>query len=124
MKRDKRIDVRVSLSELMQIKSYFKDENISDYVRNHLLDISKDCQIDTSNEADLFELFKAFLNEDSVAKDIFTRFAKETSIGGCTDTVRTNNYDEPMVWYMGKQISYSELEKLQNEYEKGGGADE
>ena len=31
----------------------------------------------TSNQTDLYELFKEFLNDDKVAKDIFTRFAKE-----------------------------------------------
>ena len=74
MKRDKKIEVRVSPLELMQIKKHFKGANISDYVRTHLLEVSKDCALDTSNQTDLYELFKEFLNDDKVAKDIFTRF--------------------------------------------------
>lgn len=116
-KRDKKIEVRVSPGELLQIKRYFGNDNISDYVRNHLLEISKDSAIDTTNEQDLYELFKSFLSDDKVARDIFTRFAKETDLGSCDDIINNDN-DEPLVWYMGKQVTYSELEKLQKEYEK------
>ena len=117
MKRDKKIEIRVSPIELMQIKNYFKDKNISDYVRTHLLEISKECEIDTSNEKDLYELFKSFLNDDKVAKDIFTKFAKETNLGSFED-VKSNNCDENLVWYNGKQITYDELKKIEDEYKK------
>lgn len=117
MRRDKKIEVRVSPTELMQIKRHFGNDNISDYVRNHLLEISEDSKVDTSNEQDLFELFKSFLNDDKVAKDIFIKFAKETDLGSCEDVISTNS-DEPLVWYQGKQITYSELEKIEREYKE------
>lgn len=115
MKRDKRIDVRVSATELLQIKRYFGNENISDYIRKHLLEISKDSKVDTSNEQDLYELFKQFLSDEKVSKDIFTKFAKETNLGGCTNVVSA--CEEELAWYMGKQIKYSELVELQRESE-------
>lgn len=116
MKRDKKIEVRVSPIELMQIRNYFGSENISDYVRTHLLELSKDCAIDTSNQEDLYELFKSFLNDDKVAKDIFTRFAKETELGSFED-VKSND-DGNLVWYQGKQITYDELKKIEDEFNK------
>ncbi|MEG0022348.1 MAG: hypothetical protein RR745_05740 [Bacilli bacterium] len=115
MARDKRIDVRVSIAEMMQIKRHFGNENVSDYVRNHLLEISQDSKVDTSNEEDLYELFKQFLGDDKVAKDIFTRFAKETNMGDCTDVVSTKN-DSELVWWQGKQITYDELKELEKGY--------
>lgn len=125
MRRDKKIEVRVSPIELMQIKNHFNNENInlSDYIRNHLLQISENSKIDTSNEQDLYELFKQFLNDDKVAKDIFIKFAKETNLGDCTNDVVTNSYDddetdEVMVWWEGKQIPYSKLKEIEKEYEK------
>lgn len=117
MKRDKKIEVRVSPVELMQIKKHFKGANISDYVRTHLLEVSKDCALDTSNQTDLYELFKEFLSDDKVAKDIFTRFAKESELGSFED-VSDNETDEALVWYQGKQITYSELKKIEDEYKK------
>ena len=117
MRRDKRIDVRVSATEMLQIKRHFKNENISDYIRNHLLEISADSKVDTSNEQDLYELFKQFLNDDKVAKDIFIKFAKETNLGNCDDIVVTND-DEPLVWWEGKQIPYSKLKEIEEEFNK------
>lgn len=118
MRRDKKIEVRVSPVELMQIKKHFSKEdiNLSDYIRNHLLKISEGSKIDTSNEQDLYELFKQFLNDDKVAEDIFFKFA-ETNLGNCDDIVVTD--DERLVWYNGKQITYSELIKLEDEYKRG-----
>ena len=120
MKRDKRIDVRVSASEMLQIKRHFQNENISDYIRNHLLEISEDSKVDTNNEQDLYELFKQFLSDDKVAKDIFTKFAKETNLGDCTNDVVTNSCadDEPLVWWKGEQIPYSKLKEIEEEYNK------
>lgn len=121
-KRDKKIEVRVSPGELLQIKRHFGNDNISDYVRNHLLEISKDSAIDTTNEQDLFELFKSFLNEDKVARDIFTRFAKETNLGSCDDIINTNtDDDEVMVPWQGKMIPYSKLKELEQEERKQNG---
>ena len=117
MRRDKWIDVRVSATEMLQIKRHFKNENISDYIRNHLLEISADSKVDTSNEQDLYELFKQFLNDDKVAKDIFIKFAKETNLGNCDDIVVTND-DEPLVWWEGKQIPYSKLKEIEEEFNK------
>lgn len=118
MRRDKRIEVRVSPLELMQIKRYFQNENVSDYVRNHLLEISKDCAIDTSNQEDLYELFKSFLSDDKVAKDIFTRFAKENELGSFEDVSNSNETSENLVWWNGKQIPYDELKKIEEEFNK------
>ncbi len=117
MKKDKRIDVRVSASELLQIKRHFGQQNVSDYVRNHLLEISKDSAIDTSNQEDLYELFKAFMSDEKVAKDIFNRFAKESGLGSCTDVVGTDT-DELMVNVNGVMMTYSEAVELDR---KGGG---
>lgn len=119
MKRDKKIEVRVLPVELMQIKKHFGGANISDYIRTHLLEISKDCSIDTSNEKDIYELFKSFLSDDKVAKDIFLRFVKESEIGSFEDVSNSNETDEGLVWYNGKQITYSELKKIEAEYKKG-----
>lgn len=119
MKRDKKIEVRVSPIELMQIKKHFKGSNISDYIRTHLLEVSKDCALDTSNEKDLYDLFKEFLNDEKVAKDIFTRFAKESELGSFEDVSNSNEADEDLVWYNGKQITYSELKKMEDEYKRG-----
>lgn len=115
MKRDKKIEVRVSPIELMQIKRYFKGSNISDYIRTHLLEVSKDCALDTSNEKDMYELFKEFISDDKVARDIFIKFAK--NLGDCDDILVTG--DDGLVWYNGKQITYSELKKLEDEYKRG-----
>lgn len=121
-KRDKKIEVRVSPGELLQIKRHFGNDNISDYIRNHLLEISKDSAIDTTNEQDLFELFKSFLNEDKVARDIFTRFAKETDLGSCDDIINTNtDDDEVMVPWQGEMIPYSKLKELEQEERKQNG---
>lgn len=119
MKRDKKIEVRVSSVELMQIKKHFRGANISDYIRTHLLEISKDCALDISNEKDLYELFKEFLSDEKVAKDIFTRFAKESDLGSFEDISNINEVDEGLIWYNGKQITYNELKKIEDEYKRG-----
>ena len=42
MKRDKKIEVRVSKEEEVQIKEYFKSKgmNMSEYIRNHLKEVT------------------------------------------------------------------------------------
>ena len=42
MKRDKKIEVRVNKEEELQIKNYFKQKgmNLSEYIRNHLNEIT------------------------------------------------------------------------------------
>lgn len=43
MKRDRKIEVRVSQEEELQIKNYFKEKgmNMSEYIRNHLKEVTQ-----------------------------------------------------------------------------------
>lgn len=121
MKRNKKIEVRVTELERIQINRYFKREGIklSDYIRNHLLELTKDCALDTSNEKDVFEMFKEYLGDDKVAKDIFTRFAKSSLEDEYFDD--EEEYDNNMVFYNGKKITYEELQQIEAEYRKQNG---
>lgn len=117
-KRDKKIEIRVSSMELYQIKKHFGKENVSNYVRNHLLEISSDSAIDTTNEDDIFAMFQYFLQQDETASEIFCKFISKMNLGELADIDEEEDDDEPMTWYMGKKIKYSELEKLEREFKE------
>lgn len=116
-KRDKRLEVRLSAMELYQIKKFFGKQSISTYVRNHLLEISNECSIDTTSEEDIFEMFQYYLAQDETANEIFAKFIGKMNLGELANIDdEEDEEDEHMVWFQGKKITYSELERLEKEY--------
>ena len=115
-KRDKRLEVRLSAMELYQIKKFFGKESISTYVRNHLLEISNECSVDTTNEEDIFQMFQYYLAQDDTANEIFAKFINKMNLGELANIEDDEDEDEHMVWYQGKKITYGELERLEKEY--------
>lgn len=118
-KRDKRLEIRLSAMELYQIKKYFGKESISTYVRNHLLEISSECSVDTTNEEDIFEMFRYYISQDETANEIFEKFIKKMDLGELADIEEEE--EENMVWFGGKKITYSELRRLEDEERKKNG---
>lgn len=117
-KRDKKLEVRLSSIELYQIKKYFGKESISTYIRNHLLEISNECSIDTTKEEDIFEMFQYYLSQNETAMEIFEKFIKKMNLGELANIEDDEECEEGMVWYQGKKITYSELKRLEDEYNK------
>ena len=122
-KRDKVIRVRVSPSEHLQISRYFQStgENMSDHVRKYLLELTHEYELDTTNQADIFQLFQAFLSDDEVAKEIFNKFATSTGLLDCDYNVDTdgaideNGYNEEtgrVYFYQGLYYTADELEDM------------
>lgn len=118
-KRDKRLEIRLSAMELYQIKKYFGKESISTYVRNHLLEISSECSVDTTKEEDIFEMFRYYISQDETANEIFEKFIKKMDLGELADIEEEE--EENMVWFGGKKITYSELRRLEDEERKKNG---
>ncbi len=118
MKRDKKIEVRVTPMELLQIKRHFGDGELSKHVRDYLLELTKECKVDVTDEVDMYELFKAFLSEDKTSRDIFTKFVRENDLGSFEDVTDSKETDETLVWYQGKKITYTELKRIEDEFNK------